>query len=357
MNAIGVRGESRELELLEVPKPVPEAGGALIKTLAVGIDGTDHEIIAGKHGRLPPNEEYLILGHEAVGTVVDSNQSKFSTGDIVVPTVRRPPDGEINEYFKRGEPDMAPPEQTVERGIDSAHGFMSEYFTSKDEFLVSVPEGLAKWAYLVEPLSIVEKALELAYASRSTFSWEPETILVLGDGPLGLLTIARLPDEKQIYCLGQGDLPNPKSEIVDRLGAQYVNSKSTSLDKFAEKYESPNFIFEATGCSKHPFQSINTLAPNGVTVVLGLPDSNVFEVDGGQLHSEIVMKNKAVVGSVNSRKKHFEAAVSNLDRYTMDRFKEYTACRKYDDDLNNIFTKRNGIFKSIIKFDKTFSQV
>ena len=161
MNAIAVYDGEGEPVVTEKPRPTPAAGEALVRTLRVGVDGTDHEVIAGGHGGSPEGEDHLVLGHEAVGVVEDPNGTAFEVGDVVVPTVRRPPNGE-NEYFARGEPDMAPDGQYHERGIVGAHGFMAEYFTTPEEFLVEIPPALAEWGFLVEPVSIAEKAIEHA---------------------------------------------------------------------------------------------------------------------------------------------------------------------------------------------------
>ena len=94
--------------MIDIPQPEPREGEVLVRTLRVGIDGTDHEVITGSHGGFPEDEDYQILGHEAVGVVADANGTELEEGQLVVPTVRRPPDGQSNEYFARGEPDMAP---------------------------------------------------------------------------------------------------------------------------------------------------------------------------------------------------------------------------------------------------------
>jgi threonine dehydrogenase-like Zn-dependent dehydrogenase len=312
MDAIGIEDGAGEPTLLEVPRPEPAAGEVLVRTLRVGVDGTDHEVIAGHHGGSPPGEDYLILGHEAVGVVADPNGTAFERGDVVVPTVRRRPPGGTNEYFERGEPDMAPPEQCVERGIDGAHGFMSDYFTSPAEFLVSVPEDLAELGFLVEPISITEKALELAYASRSSFEWNPETALVLGNGSLGLVTVAVLADSFDVYCLGRRDRPDPTIDIVEELGGTYVDSRETPVDEIPTAYAPMDLVYEATGYAKHAFETVDALAPNGVGALLGVPEPWAFEVDGGRLHEEFVLHNKALVGSVNSGPGHFRAAVDRL---------------------------------------------
>ncbi|APW98121.1 glucose dehydrogenase [Halobiforma lacisalsi AJ5] len=317
MKAIAVEPGAGEPTLVERPQPEPGTGEALVRTLRVGVDGTDHEVIAGHHGELPPGEERLVLGHEAVGVVADPNGTDLEEGEIVVPTVRRPPAGGTNEYFERGEPDMAPEGEYVERGIVGEHGFMSEYFTSPAEYLVSIPEELAALGFLVEPISISEKAFEHAFASRSAFDWNPESALVLGNGSLGLLTLAMLEkvyEFDRTYCLGRRDRPDPTIDIIEALGATYVDSRETPVSEVPDAYEAVDFVYEATGYAKHAVETVDALAPNGVGALLGVPEPWEFEVDGGHLHREMVLHNKALVGTVNSHRGQFESAVDTLSQ-------------------------------------------
>ena len=312
MDAIAVYEDAEEPEIIDLPQPEPEAGEALVRTLRVGVDGTDHEVISGGHGGMPAGDDYHVLGHEAVGVVENPNGTDLSAGDVVVPTVRRRPNGD-NEYFDRGEPDMAPDGRYHERGIVGAHGYMAEYFTSPAEFLVTVPPELADRGFLVEPISITEKAVEHADASRSAFEWNPESALVLGNGSLGLVTLAMFEGRfDRTYCLGRRERPDPTIDIIESLGGTYLNSNETPVPDIPEEYEAPDLIFESTGYAKHPFESIEALAPNGVIALLGIPGDWAFEIEGGKLHRETVLHNKAIVGSVNSNVGHFEAAVDTL---------------------------------------------
>ncbi|MFB6089772.1 MAG: glucose 1-dehydrogenase [Halobellus sp.] len=352
MNAIAVeRGEEGPV-VVDVERPTPDAGEALIRTLRVGVDGTDEEVIAGGHGGFPEDSDYLILGHEAVGVVEEPGETRFSVGDVVVPTVRRPP-GESNEYFDRGEPDMAPSGEYHERGIEGAHGFMAEYFTTPGEYLVSVPRSLAEIGFLVEPISVAEKAIELAYAARSSFSWEPESAIVLGNGSLGLLTLAHLRDRydyDRLYCLGRRDRPDPTIDIIEELGATYVDSRETPVDTVADAYEPMDLVYEATGYAKHAFATIDALAPNGVGALLGVPDPWEFEIDGGRLHREMVLQNKALVGSVNSNVRHFEAAVDALATLP-EWFREALVTGVYDlDDFESAFVDDDTTIKTAVQF-------
>jgi threonine dehydrogenase-like Zn-dependent dehydrogenase len=315
MKAIGVRRGESEPELLEVERPEPEPGEALVEVLRVGVDGTDYAVIEGAHGGSPEGDDYLILGHEAVGVVADPNGTDFEVGDLVTPTVRRPPPGG-NEYFERGEPDMAPSGAYVERGIEGAHGYMAEYVTSPAEYLLPLPDTLRERGFLVEPLSNTEKAVELAQAARSSFEWEPESALVLGNGPLGLLTLAKLQESyDRTYCLGRRDRPDPTIDVIEGLGATYVDSRATPIPEIPAEHEAPDFVYEATGHAPHAFEGMEALAPNGVLALLGVPErGRDFEVAGSSIHHDLVMENKAVVGSVNSGIGHFEAARETLQR-------------------------------------------
>jgi threonine dehydrogenase-like Zn-dependent dehydrogenase len=315
MQTIAVERGRGEPAVLDRERPEPAAGEVLVRTLRVGVDGTDFEVIAGNHGEFPAGEEFLVLGHEAVGVVEDGGGTAFSAGDVVVPTLRRPPGGESNEYFERGESDMAPAGKYHERGIVGAHGYMSEYFVTDAEFLIEIPPALADVGFLVEPLSIAVKAVELATASRSSFTWEPESAAVLGNGSLGLLTLAYLKHVEgydRLYCLGRRDRPDPTIDIIEDLGATYVDSRETPVSEIPAAHEPIDLVFEATGYAKHAFETIDALAPNGVGALLGVPEPWEFEVDGGRLHRELVLHNKALVGSVNSRIQHFAAAAEAL---------------------------------------------
>jgi len=350
MNAIGVKDGAGEAELLDIPRPDPEAGEALVRTLRVGVDGTDQEVIAGSHGGSPEGEDYLILGHEAVGVVEDPNGTELEAGDVVVPTVRRPPNGP-NRYFENDEPDMAPDGQYHERGIVGAHGFMAEYFTSPESALVSVPTALAEYGFLVEPISITEKAIEHAEASRSAFAWDPESALVLGNGSLGLLTLAMFEQRfERTYCLGRRERPDPTIDIIESLGSTYVNSNNTPVPEIPETYEAPDLIYEATGYARHPFESIEALAPNGVLAALGVPGDWTFEVDGGALHRELVLHNKAIVGSVNSNVRQFEAAVDSLASLSAS-FIDSLVTGIYDlDEFEGAFVNDDTTIKNAVQF-------
>jgi threonine dehydrogenase-like Zn-dependent dehydrogenase len=176
---------------------------------------------------------------------------------------------------------------------------------------------MAEVGFLIEPLSNIEKAMRHATASRSAFTWRPERAFVLGNGPLGLLGLARLHEDERFdrwYCLGRRTRPDPTIEIIERLGATYVNSTETPISSVPDVHEPQDLIIEATGVAAHAFETIHALAPNGVGVLLGIPGEDSIDLPAGALHSDIVLSNKALLGSVNSNVDHFVAARETLDQ-------------------------------------------
>jgi threonine dehydrogenase-like Zn-dependent dehydrogenase len=354
MRAIAVERGDETPRLIEVPRPTPAAGEALVRTLRVGIDGTDHEVIAGEHGGYPEGSDYQILGHEAVGVVEDPNGTGLERGQLVAPTIRRPPGDHPNEYFERGEPDMAPEGAYLERGIAGAHGFMAEYFTSGAEYLVPLSDAFAETGFLVEPLSNAEKALDLAAAARSTFTWDPESAIVLGNGPLGLLTLAMLDQRgfERTYCLGRRDRPDPTIDIIERLGATYVDSRETAVDELPATHEPMDLVVEATGYAKHAVETVDALAANGVGALLGIPGDWTFDIEGGRLHRDLVLENKALLGSVNSHVPHFEAARETLSA-APDWLADALITHVYDpDDVEAAFETGDDRIKVVVEFDR-----
>ncbi|MDS0276642.1 glucose 1-dehydrogenase [Halomicroarcula sp. S1AR25-4] len=352
MKAIGVTRDGDEPELLEIERPEPADGEALVRTLRVGVDGTDHEVIAGAHGGYPEGEDYMILGHEAVGVVADPNGTGLEEGQVVVPTVRRKPDGETNEYFRRGEPDMAPDGEYFERGIVGAHGYMAEYFTSPADYLVPISEDLAEYGLFVEPISITEKANEHAFATREPFEWRPETACVLGNGSLGLLTLWMLGQQfDRTYCVGRRDRPDPTIDVIEELGATYVDSRQTSVDEIPEAHEAIDYMYEATGFAPHAIETVHALAPNGVGALLGIPEPWDFEVDGGSLHNELVLHNKCLVGTVNSHVKHFEYAIDTLEDMPEWLLDDLITTVAEPENVTPAFVDDDDQIKAVVEFD------
>ena len=68
----------------DVPDPPASDGAVLVRSLALGVCGTDREIVAGLYGWAPLGRERLVIGHESLGTVEEAPvNSGFKRGDLV----------------------------------------------------------------------------------------------------------------------------------------------------------------------------------------------------------------------------------------------------------------------------------
>ena len=123
MKAIIVEPKKPGTARLEnIQEPQPNEGSVLVEAIAVGVCGTDVEIAEGKYGWAPPDQKYLVLGHESLGRVIDPGPtSGLKKGDLVVGIVRRP-DPVPCANCAVGEWDMCRNGLYTERGIKEIHG-------------------------------------------------------------------------------------------------------------------------------------------------------------------------------------------------------------------------------------------
>ena len=202
----------------------------LVKVLRVGVDGTDREINAAEYGAAPDGYEFLVIGHEGFGQVeaVGPNVTFIRPGDFVVATVRRPGS---SLYDAIGLQDMTTDSQYFERGINLRHGYLTEYYVEDEEFVVKVPAGLRDVGVLLEPMTVAQKGITQAYEiQRRLKVWRPRTAAVMGAGTLGLLAslVLRLRG-LQVTTFGRTKRPYLNAELLDRIGARYVNTSERSI--------------------------------------------------------------------------------------------------------------------------------
>jgi glucose 1-dehydrogenase len=310
-------GRAGTAELRKVPEPEPAAGGVLCETIAVGVDGTDAEIVGGLYGEAPPGRDRLILGHESLGRVLEApDGGAFARGDHVVAFVRRP-DPDPCEACAAGEWDMCRNGRYTEHGIKGLDGFLAERFRIEPERAIRVEGALGRLAVLTEPASVAAKALEQAERIAARAAWTPRRALVTGAGPLGLLG-AMLAAQRglEVHVLDVVE-EGPKPDRVRELGATY---HAGSIDHVAGAFD---LVLECTGVGPLVFHAMQHLAPDGVMAVTGIsPSARQTEVAVDALNKRLVLNNNAVVGCVNANRRHYEAAsraLSAADRGWLER--------------------------------------
>ena len=131
-------GTANSARVEDVPEPPRSDGAVLVRTLALGVCGTDREIVSGSYGWAPPGEKRLVIGHELLGEVCEAPaDSGFRPGDRVVGIVRRP-DPVPCPACAVGEWDMCRNGRYTERGIKERNGYGADFFRIEPDFLVKV---------------------------------------------------------------------------------------------------------------------------------------------------------------------------------------------------------------------------
>lgn len=327
MKAVAVFPNSRELRIIDHEEPhIARPTEVKLRMLEVGICGTDKEICAFAYGTPPPDCDYLIIGHESLGEVVEvgSAVDGVKAGDLVVTMVRRPcPHAECRPC-RTGHQDFCITEDYTERGIKGQHGFMAEYVVDDAEYMCVVPPELREVAVLVEPATIAAKALFQTAAILRRLAWfdpselrasslRPYRAVVLGAGAVGLLAAMALRIvgfETYVYDLAPA--PNPKARLVESLGAIYVSEQD--LSAFAHLLGQVELVYEATGASQLAFRAMRVLGHNSIFIFTGVPALGATShVDTDAIMRNAVLKNQVILGTVNAGKEGFEAAIRALE--------------------------------------------
>ncbi len=309
MRAITViPGERDSARLEDIEEPPREAGAVLVEAVAIGVCGTDGEIIRGEYGWSPPGRARLVLGHESLGRVIEApHDAPVTAGDLVVGIVRRP-DPEPCVCCAAGEWDQCRNGRYTERGIKEIDGYGSERWRVEPEFAVRVDPQLGRLGVLLEPASIVAKAWDQIDRISGRACTRIDTVLVTGAGPIGLL--AALLARQRGLAVHVLDIvaDGPKPQAVAALGAAYHRGDVKEIGDV-------DVVVEATGASRLVFDVIGQTNPGGIVCLTGVsPVGRTIEVDAGALNRELVLENDLIFGSVNANRRHYELAADALAR-------------------------------------------
>ena len=361
MKALAVFPSSREVRLIDQPEPVI-AGPTEVKLriLEAGICGTDREIASFIYGTPPVNSPHLVIGHEALGEVIDvgSGVTGLAPGDLAVLMVRRPCPHDHCIPCRSGRQDFCITGDFTERGIKGAHGYMTEFVVDDERYIVKVPKELREVAVLLEPLTVAEKAAEQVRIVKERLPGhlkaDPRNLraVVLGAGPIGLLGAMKLVHSKfdtYVYSRGKADSPNVR--IVSAIGAHFISSEELPPAALAKMLGNIFVVYEATGVAKISFDVLSVLGVNGIFIFTGVPGVTApIEIDAEQIMRNLVLKNQLICGTVNASSASFEEGVHDLGSF-MQRFpaavRALITARMTLDDARDAVLSRGGI-KSVI---------
>jgi L-iditol 2-dehydrogenase len=290
----------KEQKLLDVPAPaIDRPDGVLLKVKAVGVCGSDLHGYTGQSGRrVPP----LIMGHEVTAEVVEVGeavQNLLPGSRVAIQPVEF---CGVCPQCLAGRRNVCEKRRLMGMNVPGAY---AEYVTWPASNLFQLPETLSyEDGALAEPLSVVVHAVSLAHIRPY------DTALVVGAGPIGLLTLAvlRLTGLSQIAV---SDASDARLEVARALGAQItINPTRQNPRQVVNEFTNGGGVdlaFEAVGISATAQQSLEVTRNNGTVVWIG-NNQRLIEVD----MQAIVTRELRVIGSYGMTDQDFQRSLRML---------------------------------------------
>lgn len=261
------------VEIEELPIPVPKSEEVLIRIKSVGVCGSDvHYFAEGKIGDYvvkPP----FILGHECSGEVVEvgSQVKSLRPGDRVTmePGI---PCGKCS-FCRSGRYNLCP--YVIFWATPPVDGTFCEYVTHPANFTYPIAETVSfEEAALVEPLSVG------FYAARRAQVEPGQIALILGSGPIGLVTLEVL-GARGVTEIVAVDISALRLKKAQELGAQYtINAQEEDVKERVfeiTKGKGVDVVFETAGSVVTTQMTVELVRKGGKVVLIGLP--SVARVD------------------------------------------------------------------------------
>lgn len=375
MKAVAVFPRTREVKLIDADEPrITQPTQVKVRILEVGVCDIDLSICAFERGTPPPDADSLIIGHEAVGTVLEigSRVNSLVPGDMVVTTVRRACSDADCRPCRSGHPDFCISGGYAECGIKDHHGFLAEFAVEEEKYLQVIPHGLREVAVLVEPLTVAEKALSQGWHLLQRLPWMPNgrvsegtarglRALVVGSGTsvvLGAIPLLRTGFETYVYPWTP--LPNELLRMLEVFGVKGLSSAatpSTAVDALQGRID---VIYDAGGEAPDTEELLKVLAFSGIYLLARRPGEATprSELDNRPT-SGMVLKNQLMLGVESTGKNAYTAAVRDLDAFAERWPKEIRSliARRYPiDDFREPLLGATGNTKGnkkVITFDRT----
>lgn len=251
----------------DVPRPQPGNGEQLLRIRLAGICRTDLEITRG----------YMnfrgVMGHEFVADVVDSSgqtTGRRVAGDINCPCGSCP-------TCRRGLGNHCPHRTVL--GIQGRDGIFAEYALLPEANLHDLPENVSdEQAVFIEPLAAAYEILE-----QTTFDGE-ESVIVLGDGRLGLLCAAVLR-----HVAGTLTIVGKHPEKLAWAAGQDI--ATCSLADFQPNSQA-DVVVEATGTKEGFTQAMAAVRPRGRILL-----KSTLAAESGMNLAPLVIDEVTVIGS------------------------------------------------------------
>ena len=333
--------EPFKVECIDVEKPEPKPGEALLKIEAAGICGSDIGAFRGTNNLVSYPR---IIGHELAGVVVsipEDNPKGIKPGDRVV----------VDPYLhcdhcypcRIGRTNCCTTLKTLGVHVD---GGMREYFCHPAHMLVKIPEGMTfEQAAMAEPLTISMHGIH-----RGEFK-AGEFCAVTGAGPIGLAAAMTA----QAYG-GHAILIDIVQERLDfaknRAGIEYVinSAKEDAGKRIAEitNGDMAQLVVECSGANSAIRAALVDYVSNAGRITLtGWPKKET------SLPTDVITKKEVDIRGGRNSAREFEEALELIHTRRVDMEKILTKVISVEDapaTIIDIEKNPGNYMKVVVKF-------
>ena len=257
--------EYKQLDVLDLPQPVPAPGELLIQVAACGICGSDVHGYDGSSGRrIPP----IVMGHEAAGIVAATGPgvSAFRMGDRV--TFDSSVYCGACPYCLRGEMNLCDRRQVVgvSCGEYRRNGAFAEFVTVPQQIVHRLPASMSfAEAAMLEPVSVALHAVKVSEIRGG------ETALVIGAGMIGLLTLqaARAAGCSRVLI---ADVDATRLRLAESLGATetlHLSGPELAREVLSRTGSGVDVALEAVGRDETIQAAIQSVRKGGTVTLVG----------------------------------------------------------------------------------------
>lgn len=339
MKAIKIE-EPKQIDCVEIEKPVPGPGEALIRIKTAGICGSDIGAFRGTNGLVTYPR---IIGHELAGIIEEiptDNPKGFKVGDKVI----------VDPYLYCGHCYPCSIGRTnccTDLKVLGVHinGGMAEYFCHPADMLVKMPEDM-DWtdAAMAEPLTISLHGIHRGGLKAG------EYCAIIGAGPIGLLAgmIAQAYGAHAILL----DLVQERLDFAKELGIEYVVN-SGKEDPVARVCEITNGVMaqqvmECSGANPAVRSTLDLVSNAGRITLTGWPKNET------SIPTDVITKKEVDIRGARTSAKEFEEAIELIYTKKVDVAKILTKTVALEDapaTVRDIEQNPGNYMKVVVKMD------
>jgi 2-desacetyl-2-hydroxyethyl bacteriochlorophyllide A dehydrogenase len=265
MRRVVVRADRIAVETADIPTPA--ANEALVRTMMVGVCGSD---VHAAHGRHPFVPTPYFPGHEVVGMIqaVGAAVDTLSVGQRVVVEPDLP--CWDCKMCRSGRQNLCTALQFF--GCGYHQGGMADFFTLPADRLHVVPDDLqTSAAVLVEPLATP------VHAVRTAGDVVGKAVAILGAGTIGLLLlrVLRAAGAATVVVTDPLDGKRVRARALGADAAVDAGRPAVAGDVRAALGESADIVFDCVATQSSIDQAVALADKGGTVVVVGVPARSV----------------------------------------------------------------------------------